>query len=62
MTDPDRILRRMDLFNVLGTRSVLDVADYVVIFVDHLHRAEALADIGYRDRHRPGVEIEHPEE
>jgi hypothetical protein len=30
-----------------------------VIFVDDLQRHEALAGIRQRDRHRPGVEIEH---
>ena len=30
-----------------------------MILIDHLQRHEALARIRQRDRHRPGVEIEH---
>ena len=30
-----------------------------MILVDHLHRHEALAGVGHRDRHRPGIEVEY---
>ncbi len=32
---------------------------HIVILVDHLHRHEALARIGERNRDRAGIEIEH---
>jgi hypothetical protein len=31
----------------------------VLVFVDYLHRQEALAGIGQGDGHRPRIEVEH---
>ena len=58
---PDRngCVARADLLP--GQRiAALAVDDFrhVVVFIDHLHRHEALAGVRQRDRDRPGVEIE----
>ena len=47
---------------VLGERVAagpVDDREHVVVLVDHLHRHEALARVGQRDRHRSGIEVEH---
>ena len=57
--DPDDHIARADLLpreRVLGRR---DRSPRVLILIDDLHRHEPLARIGQRDRHRPGVEVEH---
>jgi len=43
----------------VGARVVFDIADHILILVDHLHRPETLARIGQGDRHRTRVEVEH---
>ena len=60
MRTADEHIARADLLLVerVAARAV-DDRRRVVVLVDHLHRHEALARIGQRDRHRPGIEIEH---
>ena len=53
-------LARADLLPTEGVRSLaVGHHGHVVILVDDHHRHEALARIGQRDRHPPGIKVEH---
>ena len=53
-------IARADLVLAVGvTARAVDDLRHVFVLVEYLHRHEALAGVGQRDRDGPGVEIEH---
>jgi hypothetical protein len=58
--DANKGVARSDLIPGQGAdRGAIVDLGRVLVFVDHLHRQEALARIGQGDRHRTGIEVEH---